>query len=268
MTALPQPAEISDLKAARRPLDEIRALVRNDLPRLPAHEPPAALRDLAGLWRWLADAQHKSRPSISRPRLAIFLSRHGAFPGQQETLPLLLSELEKGNHASAALARAANADLQVYELDLARPSRDFRAGTALNEDEAAQAVAYGMMTMQPGVDLLLVSAPNPVADLASTEIRRALKAGMDPFDALMRFGGFDIAAMAGAIVAARLARVPVVLEGAAAEAAADILAALQEDAAAHTRKSSALLWERTELPAPCRGALLIPFLKSLALVST
>ena len=266
MTALPQSAEPPAAKPAR-PLDDIRGLVQNDLPRLPAHEPPASLRDFAGLWRWLADAQHKPRPSIRRPRLAIFLSRHGAFPEQQESLSAQLAELESGNHAAAALAREANADLQVYELDLARPSRDFRAQAALSEDEAAQAAAYGMMTMQPGVDLLLVSAPNPVADLAAAEIRRALKAGMDPFDALMRFGGFDIAAMTGAIVAARLARVPVVLEGAAAETAADILTALEEDAAAHARKSGALLWERTELPAPCRGALLIPFLKSLILIS-
>jgi NaMN:DMB phosphoribosyltransferase len=109
-----------------------------------------------------------------------------------------------------------------------------------------------------------VAAPNPVADLAAAEIQRALKAGMDPIDSLLRFGGFDIAAVLGAVIAARLARIPVLLDGAAAESAADILERLEENAAAHTRKSSSLLWEKTDMPVPCRGVMLLPLLKSIA----
>lgn len=252
--------------SAASPLDEIRALVQNDLPVLTARDPQAGLRDFADTWRWLAASQHDARPAIKHPRVAMFLSTHGAFPEKQSALPQLLADLRDGKHAVAPLVREANADLQVYELDLAISSRDFRAEKALDAQEAAQAIAYGMMAVQPGVDLLVVCAPNPVADLGAKEITRALKAGMDGLDTLLRFGGFDIAAMAGAVVAARLARIPVVLEGEAAEAAAGILAQLQKEAADHTRKSSSLVSDRTDLPLPCRSVLLLPLLKSIAQV--
>jgi nicotinate-nucleotide--dimethylbenzimidazole phosphoribosyltransferase len=260
-----QPVSIPAAESpALDPLDEIRHLVVNDLPALPAHEPPAALRDFAPVWRWLAAAQHDARPSIRHPRAALFLSAHGAHPEQQETIPQMLVDFKGGWHAASPLATEANADLQVYELDLAKPSRDFRTQKALDAQDAAQAAAYGMMAVQPGVDLLLVAAPNPVADLAAAEIQRALKAGMDPIDSLLRFGGFDIAAAMGAMIAARLARVPVLVDGLAAEAAADILERLEENAAKHVRKSSALVWEKTDMPVPCRGAMLLPLLKSIA----
>src|SRR5439155_10048202 len=45
----------------------------------------------------------------------------------------------------------------------------------------------------------------------------------DPFDVLRRLGGLELAAIAGAIIAARLGRVPVVLDGYASTAAAAVL---------------------------------------------
>lgn len=267
MTTIPQTAPDggADARGLATPLDEIRALVTRDLPEMP---PVAAtgesLGDFAGLWRWLAAAQHAARPEIRHPRIALFAARHGAFAEKQQGLADSLAAFNAGTHPVAPLALESNADLKVYELDLETPSRDYRAEKALSEQEAAQALAYGMMSVQPGVDLLLLAAVNPVADLAAEEISRALKAKMDPFDALLRFGGFDIAAITGAIVAARLARMPVVLDGFAAETAAALLQALRPDAAAHARKASGILSEKTALPPPCAGALLVPLLRSLA----
>ncbi len=54
----------------------------------------------------------------------------------------------------------------------------------------------------------------------------------DPLEVLRRLGGFEIAAMAGAIVAARLKRAPVLLDGYVACAAA-ILHAQDKDTIAH-----------------------------------
>jgi len=45
----------------------------------------------------------------------------------------------------------------------------------------------------------------------------------DPFDALRRLGGHELAAIAGAIIAARIGRVPVILDGYACTAAAAVL---------------------------------------------
>ena len=55
----------------------------------------------------------------------------------------------------------------------------------------------------------------------------------DPFDVLRRLGGLEFAAIAGAVMAARLGRVPVVLDGFAATAAAAVLYAADPRALDH-----------------------------------
>ncbi|MBC8038568.1 MAG: nicotinate-nucleotide--dimethylbenzimidazole phosphoribosyltransferase, partial [Rhizobiales bacterium] len=55
----------------------------------------------------------------------------------------------------------------------------------------------------------------------------------DPLELLRRLGGREIAAMAGAILAARLERVPVLIDGYVATAAAAVLHAMREDALDH-----------------------------------
>ena len=55
----------------------------------------------------------------------------------------------------------------------------------------------------------------------------------DPFDVLRRLGGLEFAAMAGAILAARMGRVPVVLDGFSAAAAAAVLYAADPRALDH-----------------------------------
>jgi nicotinate-nucleotide--dimethylbenzimidazole phosphoribosyltransferase len=113
-------------------------------------------------------------------------------------------------------------------------------------------MAYGMMAVEPGVDLLVLAAMGAGNDAAAAALAACLfggtlpdwlGAGADPrlaeavaaglarhrgaagdsFDALRQVGGFELAAVAGAIMAARLARVPVVLDGFAATAAAAVV---------------------------------------------
>ncbi|MFL5214459.1 MAG: nicotinate-nucleotide--dimethylbenzimidazole phosphoribosyltransferase, partial [Microvirga sp.] len=55
----------------------------------------------------------------------------------------------------------------------------------------------------------------------------------EPLEVLRRLGGRDVAAIAGAIVAARLQRIPVVLDGYVATAAAAVLHALEPAAIDH-----------------------------------
>ena len=58
-------------------------------------------------------------------------------------------------------------------------------------------------------------------------------AASDPFDMLRRLGGLELAAITGAVMAARLGRVPVVLDGYAATAAAAVLFAADPRALDH-----------------------------------
>jgi nicotinate-nucleotide--dimethylbenzimidazole phosphoribosyltransferase len=55
----------------------------------------------------------------------------------------------------------------------------------------------------------------------------------DPLEVMRRLGGRELAAMAGAILAARLQRIPVIIDGYVAGAAAAVLWALRPDALAH-----------------------------------
>jgi nicotinate-nucleotide--dimethylbenzimidazole phosphoribosyltransferase len=59
------------------------------------------------------------------------------------------------------------------------------------------------------------------------------QAAKDGFDLLRRLGGRELAAMVGAIIAARIARVPVLLDGYASSAAAATLLAVDAQALDH-----------------------------------
>jgi nicotinate-nucleotide--dimethylbenzimidazole phosphoribosyltransferase len=77
----------------------------------------------------------------------------------------------------------------------------------------------------------LANKARVVGDGVATH-RNAL-AGTDALEALRRLGGHELAAIAGAVLAARLARIPVVLDGFACTAAASVLWALDRKTLDH-----------------------------------
>ena len=256
-------------------LDEIRRLLRDlpgpDLEAATAAvqrenqltKPRGALGRLEQLSEWLAAWQGRTPPSIRHPRVAVFAGNHGvaalgvsAFP--QEVTAQMVRNFIDGGAAVNQLCREADADLRVYELDLDNPTADFTAGPAMEEGECARAVAYGMMAVEPGLDLLCLgemgianttsasalclalfggeaadwAGPGTGLDAAGVARKAAVVAGGlaanpqaadEPFEALRRLGGYELAAIVGAVMAARLARVPVVLDGFACTAAATVL---------------------------------------------
>ena len=64
-------------------------------------------------------------------------------------------------------------------------------------------------------------------------VARHRPAAGDPFDMLRRLGGLEVAAISGAVMAARLGRVPVLLDGFASTAAAAVLFAADPRALDH-----------------------------------
>jgi nicotinate-nucleotide--dimethylbenzimidazole phosphoribosyltransferase len=153
-------------------------------------------------------------------------------------------------------------------MNLDTPTGDIVEGPAMSEEECARAIAYGMMAVEPGIDALAVgemgianttvaaalclalfggeaadwtgpgtgvSGPaldNKRAVVAAAVARHCREAG-DPFEMLRRLGGLEFAAMVGAILAARMGRVPVVLDGFSAGAAAAVLYAADPRALDH-----------------------------------
>jgi len=241
------------------------------------------LGELASLSAWVAEGQRTAVPCIRHPRLALFAATHGRAAelpeGAPEAVRRQIARLIDGNGIAHRLSEAADADFRLYEMGLDLPCADSRRGPAMNEPEAARAVAYGMMAVEPGVDLLIVAALGIGADLAAGEVERALdEEAADPLAVLAAKGGPDIAAMLGAILAARLAGVPVMLDGSAALAAAALAARLIAGVGDHCRaatpRSGSSLGGGFEIPhilsfsidPPLAGLAAVPLAKTATLL--
>lgn len=195
-------------------LAEIRGLIE----RLPSWEEgkasvPGSLGLLDALAAWMGGGTGRFPPRLERPRAAVFLGRWDA-AGAAAALDALRSGRSRVN----ALCRAYDAELRVYEMTAAA------GADGLTAAECAAAMAYGMTAVDEGLDFLCLSAVGPGAADAAARLGDALFDGAgDPLRLLARHGGHALAALAGAVVAARVGRVPVVLDGFAALAAAAAL---------------------------------------------
>lgn len=252
--------------AAAPSFAELRTLAAGmpDRPELPADADGAT---------WLAARADPAAPII-HPRLSVFAASHGVAArlpgGTVADMAALIQEWNDPDGTVAGSMDGLDCDLRLYELAIERPTADSRDGQAMGEAEAALAATYGMMAVEPGIDLLVLGAAGIGARIAGTLLCLALTGEApssgdeaeadavaaaisrhgrlsDPLDALATYGGPDIAALVGAILAARLARIPVILDGVAAAGAAVIVAALRPDLTTHCRHASGPLPGATAL---------------------
>ena len=229
-------------------------------------KPAGALGRLEALSGWMSTWQGTHPPRLNRPRVAVFAANHGvaargvsAFPA--EVTAQMVQNFVGGGAAVNQLCTAFDAELRVYEMALERPTADFTQGPAMDEEECARAVAYGMMAVEPGIDLLCLGEMGianttsaaalcvglfggnaadwvgPGTGVAGSALARKIEAveiaaklhfaqQRTPLDILARVGGFELAAIVGAILAARLARTPVLLDGFACTVAGAVVRAL------------------------------------------
>jgi len=226
-------------------------------------KPAGALGRLEELAIWLATWQARHPPRLDHPRTLVFAGNHGVAARGVSAYPAavtaqMVQNFIAGGAAVNQLCRIFDAGLKVYEMNLDTPTGDIVVEPAMSETECAKAMAYGMMAVEPGIDALalgemgignttaaaalctglfggaaeLWTGPGTgVAGAALDAKRRAVAEAVayhrpathDPFDMLRRLGGVELAAIAGAVIAARLGRVPVVLDGFASTAAAAVL---------------------------------------------
>jgi nicotinate-nucleotide--dimethylbenzimidazole phosphoribosyltransferase len=232
-----------------QPFDDIRALLSD----LPAPAPAATVERLGRLGPvadWIA--AWRGSPEINRPILALYAGAHQGGSG-----PDARAELEAIAAGTAPVAKAAQhtgAGLDVFDLAIDRPAPDIAEGAALAERACAGTMAFGMEALAKQPDLLILGAFGPGADEAAEALIAALggpdaaspraqaavarvraEGVTDPLDLLRQLGGRETAALAGAILAARTQKTPVLLAGAPALAAAAALHAVRPDAVAHAR---------------------------------
>jgi nicotinate-nucleotide--dimethylbenzimidazole phosphoribosyltransferase len=225
-------------------------------------KPKNSLGRLEEIAAWLAAATGHA-PHVARPVVAVFagnhgIARHRISPRPVEATQRLVELAAAGGAAVNQICIAHDLGLKVYDLALHLPTADFTQDAALDERGCAATMAFGMEAVAGGIDLLAIGDIGVGGSTAAAAILAALYGGSgaywtdpgsgadaamiarktaivdqglalhaahlkDPLEILRRFGGREFAAIAGAILAARMEKVPVVLDGFSAVAAAAIL---------------------------------------------
>ena len=255
------------------PFDYIRNLARDlpGAAERPAREAAAVVSryeaTVGGLGRagelatWLA-AWTGRPPRVMRPVVALFAGTHGiagaAGSADNAAVRSLVERCAAGGGAVNQACVAGDLGLKVFDLALDMPTADFSRDAALDEKSAAATVAFGMEATAGGTDLLVLAGhggrggqltaaavlsallevkPTDLGEAGGAAVAQALRlhAGhlADPLEVLRRLGGREIAALAGAILAARAQQVAVILDGEAALAAAAVVRGLAPDGIAH-----------------------------------
>lgn len=257
-------ADLSGLDAAA----EAAAAARNGQ----LTKPPGALGRLETLAIWYAAWRGEGRPTLAAPQIIIFAGNHGvaargvsAFP--PEVTAQMVGNFQAGGAAINQLARTFGAKMSVVPLDLDTPTADFTTGPALSVDDLLAALNVGWDAVDPAADLLVVGEMGIGNTTAAAAICASLfegtpsdwvgrgtgvddaglslktqvvaegvarHAGGRGLATLAAFGGREMAATAGAILRARTARIPVILDGFICCAAAACLETEAAGALDHT----------------------------------
>ena len=236
-------------------------------------KPPGSLGRLEEIAEWLAAWQGRVPPKVNRPLVAVFAGNHGVAARGVSAFPAavtkqMVENFTAGGAAINQICRIETLGLKVYDLALDLPTGDITVEPALDERMCAGTMAYGMEAIADDVDLLAVGEMGIANTTVASAIycalfggeagdwvgrgtgvddgglarkRKAVAAALachaghldDPLEVLRRLGGREIAAMAGAILAARMNRVPVVVDGYVASAAAAVLFAMDSTALDH-----------------------------------
>lgn len=237
-------------------------------------KPPGSLGRLEGLAEWLAAWQGHA-PRVTRPLCAVFAATHGVTgqgvsPYPAEVTAQMVVNFAAGGAAINQICVANDIGLKVFDLALEHPTEDFTQAPALDERGCAATMAFGMEAVAGGTDLLCIGEMGISNTTVAAAIYAALFGGEpgewvgagtgadeamvarkaevvaaglarhadhldDPLEVLRRLGGREVAAMAGAILAARVQNVPVLIDGFVAGAAAAVLHAMNPHALDHCR---------------------------------
>ena len=236
-------------------------------------KPAGSLGRLENLVEWVCAWQGRHPPSLDRCRVAIFAGNHGvtaegvsAFPADVTTQ--MVGNFNAGGAAINQFCARPGFDLKIYPIDLETSTANFVREPAMTDDAFMYAVGVGKSAVDDGLDILCLGEMGIGNTTAAAAICHALFAGEaeiwvgpgtgvvgdalankirvvrdavafhgldsnDGLEVLRCVGGREMAAIAGAILAARLARVPVILDGYVCCAAAAALFAMEKSALDH-----------------------------------
>ncbi len=236
-------------------------------------KPQGALGQLEEFACWIAAWQGREKPRLDNAQALIFAGNHGVTaqgvsPYPSSVTAQMVENFENGGAAICQLCDTYGVELNVIALDLDTPTADMTLEPAMSEESCEKSFARGAAAVPENTDILLlgemgIGNTTAAAALCSTllggspaywtgpgtgldeqgvakkadVIKRALalhtKHCAHPFEALRRIGGRELAAIAGAILEARMRRIPVLLDGYVCCAAALVLEKAKSGALDH-----------------------------------
>ena len=235
-------------------------------------KPAGSLGRLEEIAGFLAGWQG-AKPHVDSPLVAVFAGNHGVVakgvsPFPPSVTAAMVANFQHGGAAINQICKTFDLSLKVFELALEQPTADFTEGPALQERECAATMAFGMEALASQPDVLCLGEMGIGNTTSAAAIYHALYGGRpedwvgrgtgaddeglkrkteavrtavalhggfasDPLEILRRLGGREIAAIAGAILAARIQKTPVVLDGFVVCSAAAVLHAIDPKALDH-----------------------------------
>lgn len=228
-------------------------------------KPPGSLGRLEQLALWMATWQQTTSPALDHGKCLVFAGNHGVVrqgisPFPAEVTQQMVWNFEAGGAAINQLCTTADLELSVTALDLDRPTVDFTTAPAMDPDQVLHAMNAGAAAVPKDCDYLVVGemgignttsaaalcmarfggnasgwvGPGTGLDAAGvTHKAMIVQAAIDrhgdqftdPVSLLSAYGGRELAAIAGAVLEARLRSIPVMLDGFISSAAAATLTA-------------------------------------------
>ena len=238
-------------------------------------KPQGSLGRLEELAAWLGRWQGREAPRLDDVSVLVFAGNHGVVARGVSAYPAsvtaqMVANFEAGGAAINQICKSVGSSLRVIPLKLDAPTGDFTEEQAMTEAEFIDAVSAGHDAVPASADLVCLgemgigntTAASALAaallggggerwagrgtgldDAGLARKREVIDAGLtrhethhqDPLAASMIFGGRELAAILGATLAARRHRIPVLLDGFVATAAAAPLARLKPGALDHAQ---------------------------------
>lgn len=236
-------------------------------------KPVGSLGKLEQLVEFLARWQHRNAPRLDNPMVTIFAGNHGLAAHAvsayaPEATAQMVANMTNGGSAVSQICGLHEINLRVFELALEMPTGDIATEAAFEDKMAAATIAYGMEAVAGKPDVIGLGDVGVGSTTSAAAVFAALYggtgadwaargSGLDdaglarkaavvdqalsvhagalnhPLEVLARLGGREVAAMLGALIAARHQKVPVVIDGYVATAAAAIAHAVNPQAIDH-----------------------------------
>lgn len=243
-------------------------------------KPPGSLGKLEELVVWLGSHQQTAHPSADKLGVLIFVGNHGTasrtsiFP--PEVTMQMVDNFNNGGAVINQLARAVGAKIEVKLMNHGKSTADFTKTAAMDEGECVAAIQGGFAAVENSPHELIClgemgigntaaavalaaalfggdggqwvgngagTTPPSLAKKTATidaALARHRTAELSPLEALRRLGGFEIAALVGAIIAAARKRKVIILDGITVTAAAAVVARLNNGLGSSGLESSGL----------------------------